>query len=324
MTTELIRCLERFSLAIRRLAAMVALALVAAEGLAEERPEIPGIGPIGTLQTVAANLQFTEGPAADAQGRLYFSDVTGNRIYRLGQGGQPEVFLDPSGRANGLDFDSAGRLIVAQMEGRIVRVDVETKEVTPIAETYEGVRFNAPNDLTVDSANGIYFTDARFRAPTPWPQKTEAVYYVTPERKITRIIDDVLAPNGVLLSPDEKRLYVVPSTQKEIFAYDVTSPGKLGPQRIFAALQQHGQFADVRPGGDGLAVDRQGNLFVTSALGLQVFDTAGKLLGILPIPEPPSNAAFGGREFRTLYVTARQSVYSWELRVPGKPPGVSP
>lgn len=280
---------------------------------AEETVAIPGLGPIGRVGRIAADFQFTEGPAADAAGRLYFSDVTGNRIYRLSTEGRPEVFLDPSDRANGLDFDSHGRLIAAQMEGRIVRIDPATKAVTPLASTYDGARFNAPNDLTVDEEDGLYFSDARFRAPQPWPQKTEGVYYVSPSGTVTRVIDDIPAPNGVLLSADRKTLYVVSSLQPEVFRYDVLSPGTLGPRQEFATLRQHEQFRDVRPGADGLTGDRNGNLYVTSALGLQVFDRKGTVLGVLPFDEQTSNATFGGPDFRRLYVTARTSVYYLDL-----------
>lgn len=301
----------------RAILAAVIMARVLDQASAEEAPNIPEIGSIGPISRVHTDFQFTEGPAADSQGRLYFSDVAGNKIYRLDADRKLSIFLEPSSHANGLFFDHQGHLIVAQMDGRVVRVNIATKEVTPIVETFEGKRFNAPNDLAIDRDGGVYFTDPRFRAPDPWPQVKEAVYYVSPKGEIRRVISDVETPNGVLLSPDEKTLYVVPTLKKEILAYDVKSGGELGPSRVFASLNQPENGKGASPGGDGLTVDAHGNLYVTSALGLQVFNSEGKHLGTLKFPEQPSNATFGGPDLKTLFVTARKSLYAVDLGVAG-------
>ena len=182
---------------------------------------------------------------------------------------------------------------------------------------YEGKRFNAPNDLVLDQAGGVYFTDPRFRAPMPLPQGKEAVYYCDAQGKVTRLADNLPAPNGVILSVDEKTLYVIPSMQKEMMAYPVQSPGKLGEGRVFCSLKQRQETTGPGNGGDGLTIDTKGNLYITSALGLQVFDPQGKLLGIIEFPEQPANATFGGKENKTLYVTARTSLYSVEMEAQG-------
>ncbi len=142
------------------------------------------------------------------------------------------------------------------------------------------------------------------------------MYYRAADGTVTRLIEDRTAPNGVILSPDETVLYVIPSMEKQMWAYPVESPGKLGAGRVFCELRQGpGQS---NSGGDGLTVDTQGNLYITSSLGLQIFDPTGKALGIISIPgEQPANVTFGGPDRRTLYITARTSLYSVETEATG-------
>jgi gluconolactonase len=132
---------------------------------------------------------------------------------------------------------------------------------------------------------------------------------------VTRLGEVEAAPNGIILSPDEKTLYVIPSGQAEMLAYPVTAPGKIGDKRIFCTLKQ--ASGKTNGGGDGLAVDVKGNLYITSALGVQVFDPAGSLLGIIEFPEQPANCDFGGKDMKTLYATARTSVYSVPMEIAG-------
>jgi gluconolactonase len=291
------------------------LVLLSACVASADEHKIEGIGPAGEIRQIAKGLEFTEGPADDGQGNLYFSDIPANRIYKIDAKGEQSVFLDPSNHTNGLMFDRDGNLIACEMDGRIVKIEVESKKVTAIAEGYEGKRFNAPNDLVLDSAGGVYFTDPRFRAPEPWPQGKEAWYYAAKDGKVTRLGDNLPAPNGVLLSPDEKTLYIVPSLQKQMMAYKVEGPGKLGEGKVFCELKQREEGANS--GGDGLTVDEKGNVYITSNLGIQVFSSEGKHLGTIEFPEQPSNCAFGGKDNKTLYVTARKSVYAVEMDVAG-------
>lgn len=289
------------------------LLTLAAAAMAGE--PIPGVGPTGEVKKLHGDLMFTEGPAADMQGNVYFTDIPANKIYKIAADGELSTFLEPSGHCNGLMFNARGKLFACEMDGRLLEIDPKTKKVTPITPTYEGKRFNAPNDLVLDTAEGIYFTDPRFRAPEPWPQGVEAVYYRAKDGKVTRLADDLKAPNGVLLSRDEKTLYVVPSLQKEMMAYPVEGPGKLGPGKVFCTLQQPEGVDNT--GGDGLTIDQQGNLYITSKLGLQVYNPAGKLLGIIEFPEQPANVCFGGKDMKTLYVTARTGLYTVPMEVRG-------
>lgn len=275
---------------------------------------IPGIGPKGEVRKLHGELQFTEGPTWDGHGNLYFSDIPANRIYKVDTAGALSVFLEPSNHTNGL-MHNRGRLLACEMDGRLVAIDVSSKEITALASQYDGQRFNAPNDLVVDRAGGVYFTDPHFRAPTPLPQVVVAVYYAAADGRVTRLIDDLKAPNGVILSPDEKTLYVIPTLQKQMMAYPIESPGKLDAGKVFCELQQ--PEGKDNTGGDGLTIDTQGNLYITSGLGIQVYDPNGKLLGILSFPEQPANCTFGGPGNHSLFVTARSSLYAVELEAEG-------
>lgn len=287
-------------------------------GFGQAAEPIPGIGPVEPIRKLHSDLKFTEGPAADRQGNLYFSDIPANRIYQLDKENKLTVFLEPSGHTNGLMVNRQGNLVACEMDGRLIEIDVKTKQVAPLAPDYEGKRFNAPNDLVLDKAGGVYFTDPRFRAPMPLPQGKEAFYYFAPDGKVTRLGDNLPAPNGIILSPDEKTLYVIPSLQKQMMAYPIVEPGKLGEGKVFCELQQKDPGGNA--GGDGLTIDSQGNLYITSALGLQVFNPAGKQLGIIEVPEQPANATFGGPDGKTLYITARTSLYSVRMSVGGVTP----
>jgi gluconolactonase len=147
------------------------------------------------------------------------------------------------------------------------------------------------------------------------PQDKEAVYYVAPDGSVTRLIDNLQAPNGVILSTDEKTLYVAPTEQQEVWAYPIESPGKIGQGRIFCTVKQAGEKDNS--GGDGVTIDSAGNLYVATQLGLQVFAPDGKPLGVISFPEQPANVTFGPPEQKTLFVTARTSLYSLPMEVKG-------
>ena len=292
---------------------LVAVCLTALPLLAAEK--IPGIGPTSSVTKVQGDFQFTEGPALTKDGSLYFTDIPANRIYKLATSGKLGVFLEPSGHANGLMQDAQGRLVACQMDGQVVAIDLETKQVTPIVETYNDKRFNAPNDLVIDKLGGIYFTDPLFRAPEPLPQRKMGVYYLPPGGKAKRLVEDLAAPNGIILSPDEDTLYVIPSRSQKMMAYPVTGPGILGEGHVFCELRQ--PAGEQNTGGDGLTVDMRGNLYITSGLGIQIFNAQGKYLGVIEFPEKPANVSFGGPQRKTLYVTARTSLYSVEMESQG-------
>src|SRR5262249_42980954 len=189
---------------------LVLLLCRAAPGDDEPRP-IPGVGPAGKVVKLHTDFKFTEGPAADRDGNLYFSDIPNERIHKVDRDGKLSVFREKSNRANGLKVNAKGEVVACEMAGRVVAISPDGKSVRVLADKYEGQPFNAPNDLVIDKQGGVYFTDPSFGAPMPLPQGKTAVYYIAPDGKVTRLIDDLTQPNGVTLSPDEKTLYVIPT-----------------------------------------------------------------------------------------------------------------
>ncbi len=276
---------------------------------------IKGIGPVGEVELVKGNFQFLEGPTKTPDGSLYFTDIPAETIHVLSPSGTLEVFFKPSKHANGLMYGGKGKLLACQMDGQLVSIDLKSKEVEVLADKYEDKRFNACNDCVIDKQGGIYFTDPRYSAPNPWPQGTEAFYYRAPDGKVTRLGDDLSAPNGIILSPDEQTLYVVPSMQRQMMAYTLEAPGKIASRKVFCELKQPENNNNA--GGDGLTVDTNGNLYITTGLGVQVFNPAGKLLGIIECPEHPANVTFGGPSNQTLYMTARKGLYRCQMEAIG-------
>jgi gluconolactonase len=283
---------------------------------------IAGIGPAGDIVKLHTGFKFTEGPAADRAGNVYFSDIPNQRIHKVDAAGKLSVFREKSNHANGLMVNAKGEIVACEMDGQIAAYSADGKSRRVLADKHNGKRFNAPNDLVIDKQGGIYFTDPAFAAPMPLPQEKTAVYYLAADGKVTRLVDNLPNPNGVILSPDEKTLYVIPSGQADMMAYPVEAPGKIGAGKVFCTLKQRRE--NGKSGGDGLTVDTKGNLYITSELGLQVFDPSGKLLGIIALPEQPANVTFGGPDLKTLYVTARTSLYTVPMEARGHafaPPG---
>jgi gluconolactonase len=283
---------------------------------ADDKPvRIEGLGPTGPIVKLHTGFTFTEGPAADGRGNVYFTDIPNQRIHKVDANGKLSIFREQSNHANGLMLNAKGEIVACEMDGRVAAYSPDGKTRRVLADSYESKRFNAPNDLVIDKQGGVYFTDPAFSAPRPFPQGKTCVYYIASDGKVSRLIDDLPNPNGVILSPDEKTLYVIPSGQAEMMAYPVEAPGKIGKGRIFCTLKQRKE--GDKSGGDGLTVDEKGNLYITSGLGLQVFDPHGKLLGIIALPEVPANVTFGGKDLKTLYVTARSSLYTVPMEVKG-------
>jgi gluconolactonase len=275
-----------------------------------------GIHPVGKVEEVKTGFTFTEGPAWSQQGRLFFTDIPNAKIHLLFEHRNTvSTFASDSGHANGILVDSSERILVCQMDGRVVQYDAKTAKYKVLADGYEGKRFNAPNDLITDKSGGIYFTDPLFRAPDPLPQGIQAVYYINPDGAVSRLTGDIAAPNGIGLSPDGKRLYVIPSRQAEMLVYDVTGPGKIANGRTLCRLKQ--PPGKDNTGGDGMAVDVEGNLYITTNLGVEIFSQAGKHLGLVAFPQQPANVTFGGADRKTMYVTARTGLYRVAMPIAG-------
>ena len=264
-----------------------------------QKPPAPKSTPsVAALQPVTGTYQFTEGPVADTQGNVYFSDITAGRIYKWSTNGEVRLFVEGLSIPNGLAFASDGVLIACEGgNGRLISIDAQGK-VTPLIERYNGTRFNEPNDLWIDPQGGIYFTDPVYQLTRA--QDGEDVYYLTPDRsQVTRVITDMVRPNGIVGAPDGKTLYVADHGAGKTYAYAIQDAGVLTGKRLFAAS-----------GSDGMTLDKAGNIYLTTDAGVQVYDPAGKPVQTIKIPEPPTNVEFGGADGNTLFITARSRVYT--------------
>jgi len=299
---------------------------------AKQSDGLKSILPKGTVAVKLNKTQsfgFTEGPAWDGVGNLYFSDIPPQLTYRLDAKGVFTIFRRNTNFGNGLCFNHAGNLLVCEGGAhRVTEVDTKARLVRVVASEYGGKPLSAPNDIIVARNGDIYFSDPAFGPKT---QDVNAVYYVGRDGRVVRVAADAIMPNGVMLSPDEKTLYVDDTYDKYVWAYDIRHDGRLGPGRKFCELKVTGtpHLADgdgkrVPVAGhpaasiaDGMAVDALGNLYVTTEIGVQVFDKAGAYLGNIEVPEQPSNVDFGGPDMRILYVTGWTSLYAITLAVPG-------
>ncbi len=268
--------------------------------------------------------EFTEGPAYGPDHCVYFSDI-GNRIMKFDPAtGKTIEYRKPSGRSNGLKFDVQGRLIACEGAntggGRRISITEKDGTVRTLADRWMGKRFNSPNDLTLDRQGRVYFTDPRYVGDEPRELDKEGVYRVDPDGAVTRIIDDVTKPNGIVLSPDMKTLYLAeshPRGDRLLLAYPLKADGTVGPKKV---LHDFGKGRGI----DGMCIDVQGNLYATAGDGktggVYVFTPAGKQIGFIATPETPSNCTFGGHDHKTLYVTAGRSLYRVRLGAEGFSP----
>ncbi|MEM8667132.1 MAG: SMP-30/gluconolactonase/LRE family protein [Planctomycetota bacterium] len=277
------------------------------------------IKPVGDIETVQDGFSFTEGPAWDPSSKsLFFTDIPNNTIHRLDAQGKMTAFTTESNHANGLMVVADGRMLACQMDGQLVAYDLKTAKFEVLADQFDGKRFNAPNDLVIDTAGGVYFTDPLFRAPTPLPQGVQAVYYREASGKIRRVTDDLAAPNGIGLSPDGKQLYVIPSRQSKMLVYDVEGPGKLSAGSVLCELKQPAGKSNT--GGDGMTMDVEGNLYITTNLGVEIVSPKGDHLGLVVFPQQPANVTFAGEDRKTMYVTARTGLYRVRMPIAGLAP----
>ncbi len=273
-------------------------------------PTAPG----AELQLAADGYKFTEGPAADAVGNVYFTDQPNDRILKWSvETGRVADFMKPAGRSNGLYFDRDGQLVAcADANGELWRIDPATKNITVVLAHFGGKLFNGPNDLWIDPAGGIYFTDPFYKRPY-WQnrekpdQEKQRLFYLPKNAKAPLIADDTLVqPNGIIGTPDGKTLFVADIGDKKTYQYDIGAAGILKNRRLFCGM-----------GSDGMTRDTAGNIYLTGK-GVSVFDKDGKLLGEIPIPESwTANVTFGGKNMKTLFITAMDSLYTLEMAVAG-------
>ncbi len=264
------------------------------------------VAPGAKVVKLAGGFEFTEGPAADAEGNVFFTDIPNSKIHKLSSDGRVSTFVDRTGEANGLYFDGNGNLIACQGGARkLVSID-KTGKVTVLADKYDGKRLNSPNDLWIDPKGGIYFTDPRYGGRDNLEQDGEHVYYLTPDRKkLICVVDDMVRPNGLTGTPDGKKLYVADLGAQLTYVYKINTDGTLSEKKLFA-----------KEGSDGMTIDNQKNIYFTTD-AVKVYDSKGNRKEVIQIPERPANVTFGGKDKRTLFVTAQTSLYSIRMRTKG-------
>ncbi|WP_107039057.1 SMP-30/gluconolactonase/LRE family protein [Brumimicrobium mesophilum] len=262
------------------------------------------------LEKLADGFSFTEGPAVDAQGNVYFTDIPENLILIWTIDDQLDTFRLNSGRANGLYFDKDQNLLACEGEQGQITSTTPDGKYKAIATEYDGKRFNQTNDLWPDGKGGVYFTDPKFGDDaSEIPQDGMHVYYIKPDRKsVIRVIDDFEKPNGVLGTPDGKTLYVTDVEAGETFKYDIQEDGTLENKTLFAEL-----------GCDGMTIDKSGNIYLTTdgKNAVDIFSQQGELLETIQLKERVANVCFGGKDRNQLFISARNSIYRIDMNTQG-------
>jgi gluconolactonase len=287
------------------LGAAVIIAALARPAMAQTG--IPGVLAPGVVpELVQEGFTFTEGPVGTADGGLYFSDIRVSKTFYLDPGGKISVFREGTNGSNGIALTKAGELLFAEGEAKRISKRSNDGIVTTLTEGPPGKPLLAPNDLIVDARGGIYFTDP---GPRPVvPGRPTYVYYLPNGAWQPILIDgEVARPNGLTLTNDGKTLIVDDTIGNTVFAYDVQGDGSVKNKRAFAQLR------DIPPGAesgaDGMAIDRDDRLYITTIAGVQVFDAKGQYLGTIKAGRQAANVAFGGADKQTLYLTAREGLY---------------
>lgn len=263
------------------------------------------------LKEVSKQFSFTEGPAVNKRGDVYFTDQPNNKIWKYTTDGELSVFMENAGRSNGTYFDSEGNLITCADEKNELWSISPNGKVSVLLSKFQGKRLNGPNDLWIDGKGGIYFTDPYYQRK--WWAHTTAeipgmkVFYLAKDAKEAVIVDDNLVrPNGIIGTPDGKHLYVADIEDNKTYKYDINKDGSLTNRQLFANL-----------GSDGMTIDNQGNVYLTGD-GVTVFSPKGVKIGNIPVPAPwTANICFGGRDRDVLFITASRGIYTLQMNVKG-------
>jgi len=274
---------------------------------------LPSVIKPGTqLEKLSGEFSFTEGPTADAQGNVYFTDQPNDRIMIWTTSGELLTFMQPAGRANGMFFDKKGDLwVCADEKTELWRISPDKKVEVVLGKFNEKI-LNGPNDVWVAPDGSLYFSDPYFRrrwwSHTDMPQDKQCVYYLSADRKVLkRVVEDMVQPNGIVGTADGKTIFIADMGGKKTYKYTIGPGGELTGKTLFCEL-----------GSDGMALDKKGNLYLTGS-GVTVFDKNGNKLGNIPVPEGwTSNVCFGGKNRKTLYITASKGLY----RIPTTMKGV--
>ncbi|MBS1664406.1 MAG: SMP-30/gluconolactonase/LRE family protein [Bacteroidetes bacterium] len=265
----------------------------------------------GPLKTISQQFLFTEGAAVDKKGNVFFTDQPNNKIWEYTLDGQLVLFMDSAGRSNGMYFDRKGRLIAcADQDDQIWAIDGK-KRVTVLVKDFGGRRFNGPNDLWIDSKGGIFFSDPYYQRDywvrTKPDLEGEKVYYLAPGASAAVVVaEDFKRPNGIVGTPDGRYLYVSDLNAGKTYKYTIGAGGALSERVLFCPQ-----------GSDGMTLDAQGNLYLTGN-GVTVYSPEGRKIARIPVPEKwTGNLCFGGKDRKTLFITASTGFYSIPMKTKG-------
>jgi len=279
---------------------LVCVVLLAARTSPAQDAPTGVVAPGVRVVELAGDFRFTEGPARNAKGDVYFSDIPASRMYKWSSEGGVSLVRENTARGNGLAFDAAGNLLVCETANRrIVSIDAAGK-VSVVADRCGGQRFNQTNDLWIDPRGGVYLSDPMYGSKPKTPSD-EHVYYVTPGRKqVIRVTSDLVRPNGLVGTPDGKTLYVGDHAGGKTYRYAVNDDGTLRDKTLFAPL-----------GSDGMTIDGDGNVYMTTD-AVVVYNAAGRQIARIEVPQQPTNLCFAGKDGRTLVITAGTALYAVE------------
>lgn len=271
------------------------------------------VAPGAQVEKLGDGYKFTEGPVADKDGNVFFTDQPNNKIIRWdAETGAFSTFSDQSGRANGMYFDQKGNLVAcSDEENQVWSFDKQGKP-TVLVKDYKGKLLNGPNDLWIDAKGGIYLTDPLYKRDywkrdPEMQQDGEHVYYLSPDHQtLIRVDEKIKKPNGIIGTADGKRLYVADIGDNKTYMYDIRQDGTLENRQLF-----------VSKGSDGMILDDQGNLYITGD-GVTVFDKTGKQIAHFPVHKGwTANLCFGGKNRDLLFITAETAVYGLKMKVKG-------
>jgi gluconolactonase len=274
--------------------------------------QTPGIIAEGAeLEKISGGFSFTEGPAADANGNVFFTDQPNDRILKWSPGDGVVTWMQPCGRSNGLCFDAGGMLWACADENNALWKIDRDRNVAIVVDQYEGKKLNGPNDVWVTPEGGAYFTDPFYKRPY-WDRESmemdcHGVYYVAPgATEAVRLVDDLVKPNGIIGSPDGKTLYVTDISGKKTYRYSIKDDGSLSEKKLLCEM-----------GSYGMTLDDKGNLYLTGH-GVTVFDGAGNQIAHIEVPEKwTANVCFGGKDMDYLFITASECLYRIRMAVRG-------
>jgi gluconolactonase len=297
---------------------LMAVVLALLPGAAVYSADDSIIAPGAKLEKLADGFTFTEGPACDAEGNVFFTDQPNDKILKWSTDGKLSTFMEPAGRSNGTCFDRQGNLwACADGKNELWRIAPD-KKVTVVVKDYQGQRLNGPNDVWIRADGGVYFTDPLYPRQY-WPKEEvqrakEAVYFLSPDgKKLTCVADDLKKPNGLVGTPDDKIIYLTDIGAGVTYQYDIQSDGTLANKKLFCQL-----------GSDGMTIDDRGNVYLsgrgtgTNGTGVTVFDKTGKQIEHIDVPERwTANVCFGGKDRQTLFITASKGLYGLRMNVKG-------